>query len=68
MCGSGNAAPLGANTSMCESDDYAWLTGELAAIARRHAKGRIISALEGGYDLEALGECAATHVRALMDA
>jgi hypothetical protein len=37
-----------------EADDYAWLTRELVSIADRHANGRIVSLLEGGYDLQAL--------------
>jgi acetoin utilization deacetylase AcuC-like enzyme len=49
-----------------ETADFAWLTEELLAIADRHAQGRIVSALEGGYDLEALAESAVAHVRALM--
>ena len=48
-----------------EADDYAWLTRQLAAIAQRHAGGRIVSLLEGGYDLQALRECAVAHVAAL---
>jgi acetoin utilization deacetylase AcuC-like enzyme len=48
-----------------EADDYAWLTGQLAAVADRHAGGRIVSLLEGGYDLQALRECAVAHVGAL---
>ena len=47
-------------------DDYAWITRELAAIADRHADGRLISVLEGGYDLGALGRCAVAHVGALL--
>ncbi len=43
-------------------DDYAWVTGALTALAERHAQGRIVSMLEGGYDLEALRECAVAHV------
>ncbi len=49
-------------------DDYAWVTSELVAIARQVCGGRIVSALEGGYDLNALGLSAAAHVRALMEA
>ena len=49
-----------------EADDFAWLTRELAAIADRHAQGRIVSMLEGGYDLQALRECSVAHVGALM--
>jgi len=50
-----------------EADDYAWLTAELVAIARKHSQGRIVSMLEGGYDLTALRESSVAHVRALMD-
>jgi acetoin utilization deacetylase AcuC-like enzyme len=49
-----------------ETEDFRWITQELLAIADRHARGRVVSALEGGYDLEALAASAATHVRALM--
>jgi acetoin utilization deacetylase AcuC-like enzyme len=48
--------------------DYAWVTERLVAAAARHCEGRIISSLEGGYDLEALGASAAAHVRTLMAA
>lgn len=47
-------------------DDYAWITGELMAIARDCCAGRVVSVLEGGYDLEALGSASAAHVRALQ--
>ncbi|MFC3552015.1 histone deacetylase family protein [Lysobacter cavernae] len=50
-----------------ETDDYRWLTVELARIATRHAQGRIVSMLEGGYDLAALRECSVAHVAALLD-
>jgi acetoin utilization deacetylase AcuC-like enzyme len=46
--------------------DYTWATEQLLDIARRHAGGRVVSTLEGGYDLAALGASAAAHVRALM--
>lgn len=49
-----------------ETDDYAWITQRLVELADRHADGRIVSALEGGYDLDALRECTAAHVAALM--
>jgi acetoin utilization deacetylase AcuC-like enzyme len=49
-----------------EADDYAWLTAALRAIADRHSSGRIVSTLEGGYDLQALEECAVAHVGALL--
>ena len=48
-----------------ETEDYAWITGELKALAGRHAGGRIVATLEGGYDLAALAECVAAHVRGL---
>ena len=51
-----------------ETEDFVWLTEELLAIADRHAKGRLVSVLEGGYDLNALAESAATHVQSLMRA
>jgi acetoin utilization deacetylase AcuC-like enzyme len=50
-----------------EADDYRWLTIELLAIARRHAQGRMVSMLEGGYDLSALRECSVAHVGAMAD-
>jgi acetoin utilization deacetylase AcuC-like enzyme len=51
-----------------ETEDFVWLTEELLAIADRHAQGRLVSVLEGGYDLNALAESAATHVQSLMRA
>lgn len=48
------------------TDDYTWITERLVELADRHADGRIVSALEGGYDLDALRECTAAHVAALM--
>jgi acetoin utilization deacetylase AcuC-like enzyme len=49
-----------------EVADFAWITRELLAIAERHCEGRVVSALEGGYDLEALAASAAAHVAELM--
>jgi acetoin utilization deacetylase AcuC-like enzyme len=49
-----------------ETDDYRWITERLVEVARRHCDGRLVSLLEGGYDLEALAACTAAHVRALM--
>jgi acetoin utilization deacetylase AcuC-like enzyme len=51
-----------------EDGDYFWVTQHLLAIAQRHAQGRLVSTLEGGYDLPALGSSAAAHVRALLAA
>jgi len=53
---------------MLVEDDYRWATEQLLACAGRHAEGRLVSALEGGYDLSALAASAAAHVRALMEA
>ncbi len=47
--------------------DYAWITQRLRGIARQHAKGRIVSCLEGGYNLGALARSVEAHVRALAD-
>jgi acetoin utilization deacetylase AcuC-like enzyme len=47
--------------------DFMWATEEIAKMADRHAKGRIVSMLEGGYDLEALAKSVGVHVRTLMD-
>lgn len=47
--------------------DFAWITAELKALANRSCSGRIVSVLEGGYDLEALGESVAAHVGTLME-
>ena len=49
-----------------DADDFSWITRELVAIADRHAAGRIVSMLEGGYDLQALAECSVAHVDALL--
>lgn len=49
-------------------DDFAWATEQLVKIARECAGGRLVSALEGGYDLDALASSAQAHVRALMAA
>ena len=45
--------------------DYAWVTAAVKDVAVRHAQGRIVSVLEGGYALDALGRSAVQHVRAL---
>jgi acetoin utilization deacetylase AcuC-like enzyme len=50
-----------------EAEDFAWITGAIMAAADRHTAGRIVSLLEGGYDLDALAASAAAHVRRLMD-
>lgn len=47
--------------------DYAWITAKLMDIAKRHAKGRIVSCLEGGYNLSSLARSVAAHVRTLIE-
>ncbi len=58
--------PLG-GLNLVESD-FAWITTRLMEIAERRADGRIVSILEGGYDLDGLARSAAAHVSALMEA
>jgi acetoin utilization deacetylase AcuC-like enzyme len=50
-----------------EEADFAWVTSRLVEAARRHCGGKLVSVLEGGYDLRALAGSAAAHVGALMD-
>jgi acetoin utilization deacetylase AcuC-like enzyme len=45
--------------------DYAWVTEKLMAVAKQHAQGRIVSLLEGGYSLSALGRSVAVHLKVL---
>jgi acetoin utilization deacetylase AcuC-like enzyme len=47
--------------------DYEWITRRIKQIADRHAQGRIVSCLEGGYNLGALARCVAAHLRVLAD-
>jgi acetoin utilization deacetylase AcuC-like enzyme len=49
-----------------EEADFAWATRAMVEMARARAKGRVVSSLEGGYDLAALGRSAAAHVGALQ--
>jgi acetoin utilization deacetylase AcuC-like enzyme len=51
-----------------QTRDFDWLTRELIELANRCCGGRLISALEGGYDFQALAECTASHVALLMQA
>ena len=48
-----------------EAEDYGWIGAELGASADRHAAGRLVSLLEGGYSLTALRECSVAHLRGL---
>jgi acetoin utilization deacetylase AcuC-like enzyme len=56
-----------ANLNLLEAD-FDWATRKLMEIADAHAEGRVVSVLEGGYDLEGLANSAAAHVTALMRA
>ena len=47
--------------------DYAWITERIRNVAKRHCKGRIVSALEGGYSHSALGRSVEAHIRVLAD-
>jgi len=47
--------------------DYAWITHRIRGVAQRHAQGRIVSCLEGGYSLSALGRSVEAHLRVLAD-
>jgi acetoin utilization deacetylase AcuC-like enzyme len=47
--------------------DYVWITRQLKAVAQRHAQGRVVSVLEGGYNLSALARSVEAHIRVLAD-
>ena len=47
--------------------DYAWITQRIKDVAKRHSKGRIVSSLEGGYNLQALARSVEAHIRVLAD-
>nr|WP_316642437.1 histone deacetylase family protein [uncultured Roseateles sp.] len=55
------------NLGLVEAD-YEWVTQQLMAVARRHARGRVISCLEGGYVLSPLARSVAAHVKVLIGA
>ena len=46
-------------------DDYRWVTQFIVEVANQYAQGRVVSTLEGGYNLEALARSAAAHIEAL---
>ncbi|NRA99370.1 MAG: histone deacetylase family protein [Rhodobacteraceae bacterium] len=50
-----------------QTSDFRWLTERLCDVAESHAQGRVVSTLEGGYDLDALGESVAAHVDVLRE-
>jgi acetoin utilization deacetylase AcuC-like enzyme len=49
-----------------EDEDYRWVTEKLLAVARKHADGRVVSSLEGGYNTVALGRCVVEHLDVLV--
>jgi acetoin utilization deacetylase AcuC-like enzyme len=53
---------------LLDEQDYTWITERLMELAYRHAGGRLVSTLEGGYDLPALGASVAAHIRVMMSA
>ncbi|MFZ5670203.1 MAG: histone deacetylase family protein [Pseudomonadota bacterium] len=50
-----------------EAEDFAWATRAIVQVANTRARGRVVSSLEGGYDLQALGRSALAHVQALQE-
>ncbi|MCP5365892.1 MAG: histone deacetylase family protein [Hyphomicrobiales bacterium] len=50
-----------------QTEDFAWVTAEILKVANEFCQGRVVSTLEGGYDLGALAASAAVHVKALME-
>ncbi len=50
-----------------DEDDFNWATQQLCTLAQKHCNGRLVSTLEGGYDLDALGRSVAGHVRVLQE-
>ena len=54
-----------ANLNLVEQD-FAWVTGKLMEVADRYSAGRVVSVLEGGYDLQGLAQSVSAHVVTLM--
>lgn len=52
---------------MWETEDFAWITQRICDVAAESCQGRVVSTLEGGYDLDALAASAAAHVEVLME-
>ena len=50
-----------------EASDFAWATEEILSLADKHCDGRVVSTLEGGYDLDGLATSVAAHVGVLME-
>lgn len=55
-----------ANLNWAE-EDFGWLTAAICDVAEAHSEGRVVSTLEGGYDLDALAASAAAHVQVMME-
>ena len=51
---------------MLDTADFTWISEALCDLAGEHCEGRLVSVLEGGYDLNALATCAAAHVDVLI--
>jgi acetoin utilization deacetylase AcuC-like enzyme len=49
-----------------QEQDFKWITQQIVNIANQHSQGRVVSTLEGGYDLDALAWSAQAHLEALM--
>ncbi|PSJ17111.1 histone deacetylase family protein [Nitrosomonas supralitoralis] len=47
-------------------DDYVWITQQIVSIADQYSQGRVVSVLEGGYELHSLARCVAAHIRVLQ--
>jgi acetoin utilization deacetylase AcuC-like enzyme len=60
--------PVSDADQQLEPEDFAWATRAIVSVANGRAGGRVVSSLEGGYDLGALGRSAVAHVRALQGA
>lgn len=52
---------------MLETEDFTWITGKLCDLAATHCGGRVVSTLEGGYDLDGLAVSTAAHAKVLME-
>ena len=49
-----------------QEQDFQWITQQIVSIANRYSQGRVVSTLEGGYDLEGLARSAQAHIEALV--
>jgi len=54
------------NVSLTDAD-FRWIAEEIVKVAKKHANGKVISVLEGGYEVHSLARCVEAHVRVLMD-